>query len=204
MRARAGRARLLGSAARGRLWSQPDVRRWSDPGSFKADWEKRARLMAQLVPPGARVIDVGAGPTGVRPWLDPSCSYVALDVVPRGSDCIVCDLNERPLPDLQPYRITTATVGGVLEYLNDVPGVVNWMAKYVSRCVVSYEFASETSGTLERLRRARYGWVSHYSERALTEVFVRGGFQCTDAATWHSDDGPGRVLVFVRAGGASP
>jgi hypothetical protein len=156
--------------------------------------------MAEMVPSGATVIDIGSGPEGVRRWLDPSNACVALDLVPRGPESIVCDLNRRPFPDLTPYRPSVAVLGGVLEYVKDVPAVVAWLAGHVTTCIASYECASGNPGWRERVRRTRLGWLNSFSEEALRMVFDDRGFELTRTASWDGGDGPGRVFVFTRCG----
>lgn len=194
-----GTARLLAAGVLGRILGRPDRYRWSDARSFKPTWEARGQLMAQLVPTGAVVVDVGSGPHGVRPWLEPSCSCVALDLVPRGPGSIVCDLNDRRLPDLAPYGPTVAVLAGVLEYVRDVPAVVDWLARHVGTFIVSYECAPPGGATVgERVWRARLGWVNSYSEEQLRLLFGQRGFACARREDWDGGDGPGCVFVFTR------
>jgi hypothetical protein len=147
------------------------------------------------------VIDIGAGPGGVRRWLDPTSSCVGLDLVDRGPSSIVCDLNRDPLPDLSAYRFSVATLGGVLEYVRDVPKVVAWLAQYVGTCIASYECAPERSRlrALDVVRRARAGWVSCLTEQQIRRIFGDHGFVCTGVVDFDGGDGPGRVFVFTAA-----
>src|SRR5262249_34942190 len=114
------------------LLKKTDRRRWMDPRSLHARWEPRTKIVAALVPDNSRVIEFGAGNRILERYLDPSCTYVPSDMVDRGPGTIVCDLNQRPLPDLGQNVYDVAVLIGVLEYLRDVPSVLDWLTKYVS------------------------------------------------------------------------
>src|SRR4051812_21836081 len=107
-------------ALRCRWFGKTDWGRWLDQTGFDSDWEERAKLIAGLVPKGTRIIDFGAGQRTLEKYLDPSCLYIPFDLVSRGSDTIVFDLNERPLPDLSFLDAEVATFAGVVEYIRDV------------------------------------------------------------------------------------
>jgi hypothetical protein len=184
------------------LGRRPDVSRWARPSSFEAEWEERARILAGLVAPGSRVIEFGAGPHGMGRYLDPGCSYVASDVIRRGPDTFVFDLNARPLPDLSPLDVDVAVFGGVLEYLVRLAPIARWLASHVSTCIVSYECALtpawSTARLGERLRRARLGWVSTCTEAELVRLFGAAGFGCTQTVLWHTPTGDEPIFVFRR------
>ena len=128
------------------------------------------------MPPNSRVIDFGAGRRTLEVYLDPSCVYVPSDLVSRGSDTIVFDLNKHPLPDLANLAFDVATLAGVLEYINNVPAFVEWLAEQASVCIVSYECARTVAGALgrpsETIRRISAGWVNTYSESELIDVLI--------------------------------
>ena len=112
-----------------------DRRRWADPDSLYASWEPRNKQVAALVPKNSRVIEFGAGKRVLERYLDPSCTYVPSDVVDRGPGTILCDLNQRPLPALGSDVYDVAVLSGVLEYVRDVPSMLDWLTKQVAVCV---------------------------------------------------------------------
>jgi hypothetical protein len=134
------------------------------------------------------VIEFGAGKRWLETYLDPSCTYIPSDLVDRGPGTIICDLNERPLPDLQSLRADVAVFVGVLEYIKDLPSLGEWLSRQVRFCTASYTYASTQSGSirrvLENLRRARYGYQNTYTEDELIDVFRRCGFACVGVDTW--------------------
>jgi hypothetical protein len=182
------------------LGRRPDVSRWAQVSSFDEEWEERTRIMARLVPKGSRVIEFGAGARRMARYLDPSCTYLASDVIHRGPGTLVWDLNERPLPDLSPFKVDVAIFGGVLEYLVRLEPIARWLAHHVSTCIASYECAESAAWSLgrlrERFRRARLGWVSTHTETELAGLFRAAGFVCDQKVIWHTPTGDEPIFVF--------
>lgn len=188
-------ARLVKSAVL-RSIGRSDYERWADAGNLEAWWESRTRKLAAMVPRKTRVIEFGAGTRPLERCLDPSCTYVASDLVERGPDTFVCDLNRRPLPDLSPLLPDVAVFAGVLEYVRDVPSVVSWLSGHVRYCVVSYAVA-RPAGLVRALaagaRRTYYGYMNSYSETDLVSLFHRSGFACLRTDNWNDQ----RLFLFA-------
>ena len=100
------------------------------------------------MPNYSRVIEFGAARRALEKYLDPSCVYTASDLVDRGLGTIVCDLNERPLPDLGADAYDVAVLMGVLEYVRDMPSVIDWLAQHFSslRAVLRMRQGQRPSG----------------------------------------------------------
>ena len=183
-----------------RVLNRSDYRRWSDLASYEVWWDERTEKIARLIPPGSRVIEFGAGRRRLEKFLDPTCTYIPSDLLDRGPGTLVCDLNVRPLPDLGGLSIDTAVFGGVLEYLHDVDSLVEWLARHVSLCVVSYACVPAREGAFRGLRgrcsRSYYGYMSGYTEDEIVEVFRGAGFRCIARDPWRQQ----RVFLFVRGG----
>jgi hypothetical protein len=183
-----------------RLLRQTDFARWIDTSNFDTDWEERTRLMARIVPKHSRVIEFGAGKRQLESYLDPSCSYVPSDIVDRGGNTIVLDLNSRPLPDLSHLKLDVAVFAGVLEYISDLNSVVLWLSNQVAMCVASYGCASTRPRTLgrfkETIRRTGAGWINTFTEDALLQTFGAAGFILTETHDWHVSDSSERIFVF--------
>jgi hypothetical protein len=150
------------------------------------------------VPKHSRVIEFGAGNRILERYLDASCTYVASDIVDRGPGTVVCDLNRRPLPDLGKSMYDVAVLMGVLEYLRDVPSVLDWLAKLVPVCVVSYACAKANGHSpralVETVGRLRHGWMNNYRERELRSLFRERGFELVQDESWENQ----RLLVFSQ------
>lgn len=183
-----------------RLFGTTDVSRWRDAETFADNWVERTQLIAQLVPKRTRVIEFGAGKRKLESQIDPTCSYVPCDIVSRGKDTLVLDLNARPLPNLRHLNLDMAVFAGVIEYIADLDSFVAWLSRQVSACIASYECAQTQSWGPARLRetirRTGTGWVNSFSEEELVEVFRSGGFTLTEAKDWRTPDGSERIFLF--------
>jgi hypothetical protein len=180
------------------FFKRTDRRRWADPRNLYASWESRNKQVAALVPNNSRVIEFGAGKRILERYLDPSCTYTPSDVIDRGPGTIVCDLNQRPLPDLGPNEYDVAVFSGVLEYVRDVPSVLDWLTKYVTVCVLTYAPAKAKGPSprdlLETIGRMRHGWMNNYREEELRSLFCERGFELVQEQDWEQQ----RLFVFSR------
>ena len=174
-----------------------DRKRWADARSLEGWWEPRTAALATFVPNRSRVIEFGAGNRKLEHYLDPSCTYVASDIIDRGPGTIICDLNKRPLPDLGD-TYDAAVFIGVLEYVRDVPSLLDWLAPRVSVCVVSYVCATVGPSSLRRMvesfRRLNMGWMNNYPEEELRALFDERGFASVREAMWENN----RLFLFSK------
>jgi hypothetical protein len=182
------------------LIGQTDLARWTDTSNFDTEWEERTQLMARIVPKHTRVIEFGAGTRQLESYLDPTCSYFPSDLVDRGGNTIVLDLNSRPLPDLSQLKLDVAVFAGVLEYISDLDSVVLWLSRQVAMCIASYGCAHTRPRTIgrfkETIRRTGAGWINTFTEDALVQTFGAGGFILAETHDWHSGDSSERIFVF--------
>jgi methyltransferase family protein len=177
-----------------------DYGRWGNPDNLERRWDSRTRQLAQLIPKDSRVIEFGAGRRQLELYLDASCAYVPSDLIDRGPDTVVCDLNRRPLPDLRHLQPDVAVFSGVLEYISDLPSLLRWLSTQVSFCVTSYVYAQSRPKTIQRreevLRRAYTGFMNTYTEDELVALFRRSGFIPIKAEdTWGSQ----RLFLFRKS-----
>lgn len=197
-----GSLRLGAATLYRRMLSRPHVARWSELDSFEAEWDSRSALIADLVAPGAHVLEFGAGRRRLEALLPTGCTYVPSDIVSRGPGTLVVDLDARPLPSLSAIEPDVVVFAGVFEYLGGLADVPAWLAGEVSTCIASYECAASPARSVARLRetarRYRNGWVSTYTEDELVDLFAQVDFTCTSRRTWTTPDGAERVFVFER------
>ena len=178
-----------------------DRRRWADTRNIYESWEPRNRQLAALVPANSRVIEFGAGRRVFERHLDPSCTYVPSDIVDRGPGTLVFDLNERPLPNLGADRYDVAVFSGVLEYVRDVPSLIDWLATCVTGCVLTYAPARaggrSPRAVLERAGRLRHGWMNSLRVEELRSLFCDRGFAVIHEEQWEGQ----RLFAFSRRPG---
>lgn len=142
------------------------AQRWSDVGPI---WLDRSGIAAQWLKGVPSVIDFGCGAEALRGMLDAGVGYTGVDVVARSADTIVCDLNVDPFPNL---RAAACAMLGVLEYLDDVPGILRQMTRY-PLVVVSY---CQHGALQSKQKRLRY-WRNHYSARQFRALVHTAGFE---------------------------
>lgn len=188
-----------------RTWMLHIVRR-TDIGKwrrydFPGEWDLRSRKIASLIPPGSTVHEFGAGASKLADHLSVGCTLISSDLVERYPGMPVFDLNRRPLPAIVGKQPLVAVLGGVLEYLSDPPAVTQWIARNFEYCIASYECANHTSGLIESvrewIRRNHEGWVNHYTQAGLLQLFSNAGFQLVETALWGDTD-PGTIFVFRK------
>jgi hypothetical protein len=183
-----------------RLFGTTDVSRWRSAETFPDDWLERTRIIAELVPKGTRVIEFGAGKRNLESRIDPTCTYIPSDIVSRGEDTLVLDLNTRPLPSLSHLNLDMAVFAGVIEYIVDLSSFVAWLSQQLSACIASYECAQtqpwRPARLMETIRRTGAGWVNTFTEEELLEVFRSEGFTPTETKEWRTADGSERIFVF--------
>ena len=88
---------------------------------------------------------------------------------------------------------------GVLEYLRDVPSVLDWLAKHVPVCVLSYVYAENNRYSLRGMREAigrlQAGWMNNYREDELRSLFRERGFVLLREERWEDKTG---LFVFSQ------
>ena len=105
------------------------------------------------------------------------------------------------LRDLRGLEAEVAFFAGVLEYVSDLRFVIRWLSTQVDSCVLSYECVRAGGGRVRRwlaaLGRAKFGYLSHYTEDELVTLFTTHGFALKKQDVWTSQ----RLFLFVRASG---
>jgi hypothetical protein len=180
------------------LRQKTDYSRWADTRNIFASWESRTQRAAALVPQDSRVIEFGAGKRVLERHLDQSCTYTPSDIVDRGPGTIVCDLNQRPLPVLGVGAYDVAVLMGVLEYMRDMPSVLDWLTELVPTCVLSYACARgrrySPRRALGATGRLKAGWLNSYRSDEIRLLFSERGFLQLHDESWQDQD----LFVFSR------
>jgi hypothetical protein len=164
-----------------RYTGKSDFSRWRKTRNLSPLWDDRTRRLAAMVPPGAKVLEFGAGRRVLEQMLDRPLRYTPSDLVDRGPGTIVCDLNARPLPPFGTHDV--AVFSGVLEYVNDVPSLIQHLRGSVQSIVASY-------AVLEKNRDGRRagGWVNDYTAAQFVALFDEHGFDCAENSSWQSQE----------------
>ena len=143
---------------------------WTDTGDR---WPDRLQLVAELIRPGSRVLDVGAGAEGLRPLLPASCTYTPVDKVKRSPATVVVDLNRGRLP----AGYDCVVLCGVLEYVTDPARLFRLARAAAPRGVLTYAHHP-------REGRAEQGWVNSLNPGQLRRLANRVGWRLARAGRW--------------------
>ena len=153
--------------------------RWSDEEQLNPDWDERTLKLAKLISPMSRVLEFGAGRRFLESALPEGCTYTPSDIVSRGEDTIVCDLNSETLPNFFGYHV--AVFGGVLEYIHNVPRLIAYLSAQVGEIVASYAHLENN-----RRNRKSNGWVNSYGLREFLKIFESNGYECKYLGSWRN------------------
>lgn len=164
-----------------------DYDRWSRNDSLQTNWDERTLMMAAYIPAGAAVIEFGAGAQALPAALPADCRYQPSDLVARTPDTLVCDLNSG-YPDLA-GQADVAVFSGVLEYINDLPGLFDWLRGQVGRVVFSYATLEHTPSPLVRRQN---GWVNDLTQDQITRIIAQAGFGGGVVTRWR-----GHVIFVI-------
>lgn len=139
--------------------------------------DARARLAAQFISAGARVLELGCGRMTLKHVLPHACDYHGCDLVARDQDTIVCDLNAGEFPTQAAAQADVIVMLGVLETIVDVESLFTHLRAAKRDLVLSY-CASDLTGKCDR---AALGWINDFSFFDLARLFDRFGFriECT-------------------------
>lgn len=154
-----------------------DIGRWKKTSELNEDWDERSIILAEMVNNGAKVIEFGAGKMRLKDYLPANCKYTPSDIHLRDSSVIYCDLNDKEMIDLENYD--TAIFSGVLEYVYDLDGLFEKLAKSIKYINMTYA-CTDISGA----NRLKQGWLSDYTNSDLREIFKRNGFLEVEYLEW--------------------
>jgi hypothetical protein len=162
---------------------ETDLRRWSDPGKLSEQWAERAKLVAEWLPEGAQVGDIGCGRMAVERLLRGG-GYHPLDLVRRDERTAVVDLNTAAIPDAFLARIDHATLLGVIEYLLRPEDLLRRLSTAGITLVCSYQLADFSSPEV----RGHNGWFNAYDAAEFPRLLRRCGFEIA-ACRLHDSQG---------------
>jgi len=168
--------------------NKSDVDRWKQKKWLFDDWNERTKIMAQHIDPNSNVLEFGAAKLALKQFLPEDVIYTPSDIVDRGEGTLVCDLNQET-PDVKPQDVIFFS--GVLEYIYDVPNLIENLSGKTSRFIISYGTFDEFSS--EKHRKIN-GWVNAYTNKEILDIFINNNFKLTETATWRKQS----IYVFDK------
>ena len=112
----------------------------------------------------------------LRSYIADPDDYVPVDLLPWAEDTYVMDLNaQTPLPS---GSFAVAVLANVLEYVHDVPKLLERVRACAENVIVSYPTVEAVG--LRTTREAR-GYFNHYGRKEITELLSQAGFEICHA-----------------------
>ncbi|HTH93044.1 MAG TPA: oligosaccharide flippase family protein [Candidatus Paceibacterota bacterium] len=164
-------------------------RTWKDIEYFDSAWSDRIGQMAQYIPAGASILDLGCGKMLLQQYLELNHTYYPVDYKDRGEGTIVCNFNRHHFPD---RYADIAFVSGVLEYVENVPVFIADIAKHTNQCILSYCLIEDFPNISFRRKQA---WVNAFSRDDIISLFSQAGFVIKDESKTPSNNS---IFNFVK------
>ncbi len=99
------------------------------------EWTSRSKKIAEFVPEGASVIDLGGGFENLKKHLSAG-SYISVDKAKWTPQTIVADFNKIEFPELE--KRDCVVCQGILEYIKDPMIFLRKIQKYGDRLILTY------------------------------------------------------------------
>jgi len=170
-----------------------DVARWSAADNLATQWDARAAMAAEWIPPGVRLLDVGCGAMALGALLKPGCSYFPADVVERRPGAFVADLNAQEFP---PGTYDWVSFLGVLEYVHEPAWPLARARAAAPHLIVTY--CTHVGGDVA-LRRGM-GWVNDLTRADFEAALAAAGWRVARAG--EVKRGPTNIQLMYACGRA--
>jgi 2-polyprenyl-3-methyl-5-hydroxy-6-metoxy-1,4-benzoquinol methylase len=140
--------------------------------NYKCQFPERLEQAMKYIVKGCKILDVGAGDKYFKKLLGQEYDYVALNNFKTDDNKdLYCDLNEELINLNTNYDVITMI--GVLEYVNDIDKVINWIKLYGKKIIITYS-------TLEgygELLKDKYNSLNILTEQELKDIFIKHNFE---------------------------
>jgi len=171
----------------------PDRQKWGAAGSYRPEWADRARLAAEFITEGERVLEIGAGMGAFEAIVAHRCDYTGADLQPVHDRYLALNLESDPLA---PGPWDAVVMLGVLEYIYEPKAALRKAFATTNKLVLSYCFATTPAADAARQER---GWVCSLSEDELISQAEMNGFRLVTAVQFNSaEDFEQKIEVFAR------
>lgn len=159
--------------------NKSDLTRWEKEENLYKEWDSRTIMIAGLIPEKSSILEFGAARLVLRDHIPDNCDYQPSDIVDRGENTIVCDLNHK-FPVLSTHY-THVVFSGVLEYIFDIDNLLKELKQHCDVIIASY---STTDKISDYVTRRQSGWVNHFSNEDIVSLFNKNGFTLKSSHSW--------------------
>jgi len=147
-----------------------DGPRWADPDAMPSGAEERAAAAASMIAPGSSVLDLGCGAMALRQRLPDGCRYVPADLIARGEDTILVDLNQGQFPA---GEFDVVTLLDVVDFLHEPQALLARCRQAAKTLILSCH--PHAGG--DKSARRRHGYFSDLSESELGTALEQAGWR---------------------------
>jgi FkbM family methyltransferase len=147
-----------------------DGPRWCDAQALPAGAQARAQAAASAIAAGAHVLDLGCGAQVLRTLLPVTCRYTSADLVARGEDTVLLDLNQDQFVE---GKFDVVAMLNVLEFLHQPEQVLAKCRQAANTLVLSYDL----SGHGKKPARLERGYFNDFSEAELERLLKKAGWR---------------------------
>jgi len=160
-----------------------DVSRWAGENNLHESWRSRTRMLAEHIPPHSVILELGCGGSRTRELLPDSCHYIASDIVSRGPDTFICNLNDASLSALPEH--TVVLMSGVLEYVVDVPRLFRHLGQSANTNLLLFSYACRTPDQ-SRVFRRQLGWMNDLDHGEVLALGAAHNWSCETFGQWQN------------------
>ena len=140
--------------------------------------DPRARLAAQFIPSGSRVLDLGdGGGETLRDLMPLGCRYESVERIAHGKGSLIGDITGGEFPTHAATQSDIVVMLGVMEKIADLEALFTHLRFCKQDVILSYCPTDLLNGS----DREALGFANHLSYSDLAQLFDRYGFriQCT-------------------------
>jgi len=130
-------------------------------------WDVRNRVIADFIPDGSSVLDLGCGAQTLKLHLKSGCTYQPCDVITNSPDTIHCDFNAGIYPKII-KRYDYVVCSGLLEYVRTPSEFLQRISSFGDALLISYNPIVHGESKIQRLGKH---WVNHLAQPELERIF---------------------------------
>lgn len=172
-----------------------NMARWGDMSSLQREWSERARFAARFIAPGQVILDLGCGAMDLERFAN-AADYLPLDLAARDARTRIADLNSVPIPADLLQQADLVTLLGVVEYLDNVPGLFRQIAAAGKPLLFTY---CTTERHVE-VDRGAHDWVNAFSTADLLAMLDEAAMEATRSYVFNGT----QSLLIAQPKGTSP